>query len=148
MPYDLKSTPSGLPMQTVRSAARLTGMSEKTIHRRIKDGTLPAYRLGRAIRISDDDLMRLFFTSPEHGPHGSAGDPLGSWPGAGGDRVLQGSACRAGGAGRFGGAEPSTVTQLGMPPRTTLTARWCALADFKTIAEQIVANWPKLTTAQ
>ena len=44
--------------------------------------------------------------------------------------------------------KPSTVTQLGMPPRTTLTARWCALADFKTIAEQIVANWPKLTTAQ
>ena len=60
MPYDLKSTPSGLPMQTVRSAARLTGMSEKTIRRRIADGTLAAYRIGRAIRISDDDLMRLY----------------------------------------------------------------------------------------
>lgn len=60
MPYDLKDTPSGLPMQTVRSAARLTGMSEKTIRRRIADGTLPAYRLGRAIRISDDDLMSLY----------------------------------------------------------------------------------------
>ena len=60
MPYDLKSTPSGLPMQTVRSAARLTGVSEKTIRRRINDGTLPAYRLGRAIRISDDDLLSLY----------------------------------------------------------------------------------------
>lgn len=60
MPYDLKTTPPGIPTQTVRSAARLTGVSEKTIHRRIKDGTLPAYRLGRAIRISDDDLMRLY----------------------------------------------------------------------------------------
>ena len=60
MPYDLKSTPSGLPMQTVRSAARLTGVSEKTIRRRIKDGTLPAYRLGRAIRISDEDLLSLY----------------------------------------------------------------------------------------
>lgn len=61
MPYDLKDTPSGLPMQTVRSAARLTGMSEKTIRRRIADGTLPAYRIGtRAIRISDDDLMSLY----------------------------------------------------------------------------------------
>ena len=61
MPYDLKTTPPGLPMQTVRSAARLTGMSEKTIRRRIADGTLAAYRIGtRAIRISDEDLMRLY----------------------------------------------------------------------------------------
>lgn len=60
MPYDLKSTPSGLPMQTVRSAARLTGTSTKTIYRRIEDGTLPAYRLGREFRISDEDLMRLY----------------------------------------------------------------------------------------
>ncbi|MGZ1492425.1 helix-turn-helix transcriptional regulator [Brevibacterium sediminis] len=61
MPYDLKSTPSGIPMQTVTTAARLTGLSEKTIRRRIADGTLPAYRIGlRAIRISDDDLLSLY----------------------------------------------------------------------------------------
>ena len=47
-------------MQTVATAARLTNMSEVTIRRRIKDGTLPAYRIGRSIRISDDDLMRLY----------------------------------------------------------------------------------------
>lgn len=40
------------------------------------------------------------------------------------------------------------MTPLGMLPRTTLTARWCALADFKSIAEQIVATWPKLTVSQ
>ena len=60
MLYDLNNTPPGLPMQTVATAARLTNMSEVTIRRRIKDGTLPAYRIGRSIRISDDDLMRLY----------------------------------------------------------------------------------------
>ena len=61
MLYGTHTTPPGLPMQTVASAARLTGMSEKTIRRRIADGTLAAYRIGtRAIRIADDDLMRLY----------------------------------------------------------------------------------------
>ena len=60
MPYDLNLPRTGLPRQTRASAARLTGMSEKTIDRRIKDGTLPAYRIGRSIRISDDDLLRLY----------------------------------------------------------------------------------------
>lgn len=60
MPYDLNLPRTGLPRQTRASAARLTGVSEKTIDRRIKDGTLPAYRIGRAIRISDDDLLRLY----------------------------------------------------------------------------------------
>ena len=60
MLYDLNSTPPGLPTQTVATAARATNMSQVTIRRRIKDGTLPAYRIGRAIRISDDDLLRLY----------------------------------------------------------------------------------------
>ena len=60
MPYDLNLPRTGLPRQTRASAARLTGVSEKTIDRRIKDGTLPAYRIGRSIRISDDDLLRLY----------------------------------------------------------------------------------------
>ena len=60
MPYDLNLPRTGLPRQTVTSAARLTGVSEKTIRRRIKDGTLPAYRIGRSIRIADDDLLRLY----------------------------------------------------------------------------------------
>lgn len=60
MPYNLNLPRTGLPRQTRASAARLTGVSEKTIDRRIKDGTLPAYRIGRSIRISDDDLLRLY----------------------------------------------------------------------------------------
>ena len=35
-----------------------------------------------------------------------------------------------------------------MLPRTTLTARWCALADFKSIAEDIVSSWPELSAEQ
>lgn len=60
MLYDLNSTPPGLPTQTVATAARATGMSEVTIRRRIKDGTLPAYRVGTAIRINAADLFHLY----------------------------------------------------------------------------------------
>ena len=60
MLYDLNSTPPGLPTQTVATAARATNMSEVTIRRRIKDGTLPAYRIGRAIRINSEDLFHLY----------------------------------------------------------------------------------------
>lgn len=60
MLYDLNSTPPGLPTQTVATAARATGMSEVTIRRRIKDGTLPAYRVGTAIRINSADLFHLY----------------------------------------------------------------------------------------
>ena len=45
----LRVPPRPSPTVPCVPAARLTGMSEKTIHRRIKDGTLPAYRLGRAM---------------------------------------------------------------------------------------------------
>ena len=60
MLYDLNSTPPGLPTQTVATAARATNMSEVTIRRRIKDGTLPAYRIGRSIRINSEDLFHLY----------------------------------------------------------------------------------------
>ena len=53
-------TPPKLPAQTVATAAHATGFSEVTIRRRIKDGTLPHYRVGRSIRILDDDLFSLF----------------------------------------------------------------------------------------
>ena len=35
-------------------------MSKVTIRRRIKDGTLPAYRVGTAIRINSADLFHLY----------------------------------------------------------------------------------------
>lgn len=70
MLHDIKTTPPGIPMQTVRSAARLCGVSEKTIRRRINSGELTAYRIGRSIRISDDDLLATFervYTAPTEG---------------------------------------------------------------------------------
>lgn len=42
---------------TVEDAATLMGVSTKTIMRRVKDGTIPVYRLGaRTIRIDLDEL--------------------------------------------------------------------------------------------
>lgn len=70
MLHDIKTTPPGIPMQTVRSAARLCGVSEKTIRRRITTGELTAYRIGRGLRISDDDLLATFervYTAPSEG---------------------------------------------------------------------------------
>lgn len=43
----------------VGDAARLAGVSTKTIRRRIKDGTLPAYRLGGLVKIDAGDLHKL-----------------------------------------------------------------------------------------
>ncbi len=47
-------TPTAL--HTIPAAARILGVSERTIHRRIHAGTLPAFRDGRIIRIRDTDL--------------------------------------------------------------------------------------------
>jgi len=47
------------PLLTVKEAARLCGVSEITIRRRIKDGCLKAYKIGpRTVRISPDDLQK------------------------------------------------------------------------------------------
>ncbi|TSE17873.1 helix-turn-helix domain-containing protein [Arthrobacter sp. KBS0703] len=46
------------------SSAR-TGLSEKTLRRRIADGLLPAYRVGpRAIRVKPEDLDKLLRPMP------------------------------------------------------------------------------------
>jgi excisionase family DNA binding protein len=53
---------------TIADAAKEFGVCERTVRRRIADGTLPAYRVGpRAIRIDVDDLGALLR------PIGSAG---------------------------------------------------------------------------
>ncbi len=41
---------------TLTDAARRTGVSEDTIRRRIKDGTIPAVLLARKYRIREDHL--------------------------------------------------------------------------------------------
>jgi excisionase family DNA binding protein len=48
-------------------AANLTGLSSKTLRRRISDGTLPARRVGRLVRIHVDDLHNLGRTIPSAG---------------------------------------------------------------------------------
>ncbi len=42
---------------SVRDVAERLELSEKTIRRHIKDKSLRIYRLGRRLRISEDDLM-------------------------------------------------------------------------------------------
>lgn len=52
---DKKSVPSGRLM-SLAEAARDLSVSVKTIRRRIADGTIRAYRIGRLIRIDADEL--------------------------------------------------------------------------------------------
>ncbi|MEZ0342147.1 excisionase family DNA-binding protein [Mycobacterium sp. pV006] len=47
-------------MLTLTQAAARTGVSTKTLRRRIAEGLLPAYRVaGRSIRVRDTDLDTL-----------------------------------------------------------------------------------------
>jgi excisionase family DNA binding protein len=57
----LHQTPIGLPaLVSVAQIADETGLSAKTIRRRIADGTLPAHRLGpRCIRVERDAVLEL-----------------------------------------------------------------------------------------
>ena len=51
-------TPSRLPrLLTVDEAAEVLSLSAKSIRRRIDAGEIPMHRLGRAIRIAEDDLI-------------------------------------------------------------------------------------------
>jgi excisionase family DNA binding protein len=57
----LHQTPTGLPaLLSIAQLTEVTGLSAKTIRRRIADGTLRAYRLGpRCIRIERDAVLEL-----------------------------------------------------------------------------------------
>lgn len=44
---------------SVSQAAQRLGVSKKTLRRRISDGTIPAVRVGRLIRIKSDDLRNV-----------------------------------------------------------------------------------------
>ena len=52
---------------TVRDAADRLGVSVETIRARVNDGTIPAARLGKAIRIRPADLDALFIAAPTQG---------------------------------------------------------------------------------
>jgi len=45
---------------SVKNAAAMTDLSETTIREAIDGQALPAYRVGRAIRVSVDDLKQWF----------------------------------------------------------------------------------------
>lgn len=49
---------------SLEEAAALMSVSVKTVRRRIADGTLPAYRCGRVIRVRVDDLDLAFSRIP------------------------------------------------------------------------------------
>lgn len=52
---------TGYVFNTIRSLAEYFGVSVSTVKRRIKDGTLPVYRLGpRSVRIKLEDAEAAF----------------------------------------------------------------------------------------
>lgn len=56
MPKPASPAPRAIAMLTIADVADELHLSEKTIHRRIKEGALRVHRLGRAIRITREDL--------------------------------------------------------------------------------------------
>lgn len=56
--------PGARPALSIQDAAHELGVSPKTIRRRIADGTVPAFRVGRQIRIRPADLESAFQPIP------------------------------------------------------------------------------------
>ena len=52
---------------SLRDAADYCGVSIETMRARVHDGTIPAARLGKAIRIRPADLDALFVAAPTKG---------------------------------------------------------------------------------
>lgn len=52
------------PHVSIREAAEIYSCSTDTIRRRISDGTIPAIRVGRLIRIRREDLDNAFRSIP------------------------------------------------------------------------------------
>jgi excisionase family DNA binding protein len=59
-----KLRPTGLPaLLSLQEVADATGLSERTIRRRISDGTFRAHRIGpRTIRIDRESVLKLLGT--------------------------------------------------------------------------------------
>jgi excisionase family DNA binding protein len=58
--------PPGPPrpkLLTIDEVADRTSLSERTVRRLIASGALPAHRIGRAVRVSEDDLARFLAAS-------------------------------------------------------------------------------------
>ena len=51
--------------ESLPSAAARTGISVKTLRRRIADGVLPVYRCGRILRVDPDEVDGMFSRFPQ-----------------------------------------------------------------------------------
>lgn len=51
--------PAGTEAVTIPEAARMLGVSPYSLHNRVRDGTVPVFRLGRLVRISRKTLEKI-----------------------------------------------------------------------------------------
>lgn len=61
------ATKRRLEYESLSDAAERTGVSIRTLRRRITNGQLTAYRLGRVIRVQPDDVDQLLTRIPSGG---------------------------------------------------------------------------------
>lgn len=54
--------------ESLPSAAARTGISVKTLRRRIAEGTLPVYRCGRILRVDPEEVDGIFHRYPQVAP--------------------------------------------------------------------------------
>lgn len=65
MAVQVRQDPRGLRLTSLSNAAEQFGISVKTLRRRISDGTVHGYRVGRLIRVDPDELReRLLVEIP------------------------------------------------------------------------------------
>ena len=50
---------------TIRETAERLAVSQRTVQRLLKNGALPAFRVGGSVRISEDELERWLYEGPE-----------------------------------------------------------------------------------
>lgn len=61
------TVPRRRQLVSLADAAKLLDVSVRTLRRRIADGTLPAYRVGRLLKVNPDDLERIVRPIPTVG---------------------------------------------------------------------------------
>lgn len=54
-----------MKMLKVEQVAKELQLSVRTVHRLIHDGSIPVHRIGRSVRISEDDLKRYIASCRE-----------------------------------------------------------------------------------
>ena len=52
---------------SLKAGAEMVGVNPRTLRRRIADGSLPAYRVGRLVKIKPEDLLQLARRIPAAG---------------------------------------------------------------------------------